>query len=164
MNVEENTCFKRKKRSYSNETILEYSDSDSEEFVFNPKNRRNVIDFNGFNNSIISTANNLNSIKDDNDLVEILSNINKLNIDSNKDLFTKIIQKIGDLEKKVETLQTVNIKIDMLKKDIDKILVEKDYVIENLKYEINDLKDQLKESNSNFDSITHHTINNCYYS
>lgn len=88
------------------------------------------------------------NLKDSNDeeLLEILTNINKLNIDANKDLFLKIIKKIDDLSKKVDTLSMVNIKVDILKKNIDKILTEKDYIIENLRYEINDLKDQMKES------------------
>jgi seryl-tRNA synthetase len=154
--MDEHICFKRRKRSYSNESLLEYSDTDSDEIFFDPKKRMNAIDFKGIN--IQETNNN----KDDNDLVDLLNNINKLNIDSNKDLFTKIIKKISDLEKKVETILMVNVKIDTLKKDIDKILVEKDYVIENLKYEINDLKDQLKESKYNIDSITQKGINSYY--
>ena len=153
---EDHICFKRRKRSYSTDKILEYSDTDSDDNLFDPTTRTNSINFQGINIQQ-HTFN-----KDENDLVDLLNNINKLNIDSNKDLFTKIIKKINDLEKKVETLLMVNIKIDTLKKDIDKILVEKDYVIENLKYEIYDLKDQLRESNRNIDSINHKSINSYY--
>jgi len=154
--IDKHICFKRRKRSYSNETLLEYSDTDSDEILFDPKKRLNSIDFKGIN----IQENNKN--ENENDLVDLLNNINKLNIDSNKDLFTKILKKINDLEKKVETLFMVNVKIDTLKKDIDKILVEKDYVIENLKYEITDLKDQLKDTKYDIDSITHKNEDSYY--
>ena len=134
----EHICFKRRKISYLEESdSLEYSDSDNE-------NKINI------NDEIDN--------KDDNSLKDILNNINKLNIDTNKYLVIKIINKIDNLEKKVDILSLVNIKIDTLKKDIDKILVEKDYIIENLKYEINDLKDQLKESKFN-DSLSQRSTN-----
>ena len=141
--MDEHICFKRRKRSNSNEILLEYSDTDSDEIFFDPKKRMNSIDFKGIN---IQEIDNKNKNENENDLLDLLNNINKLNIDSNKDLFTKILNKINDLEKKVETLFMINVKIDTLKKDIDKILVEKDYVIDNLKYEITDLKDQLKDT------------------
>lgn len=160
--MDDHICFKRRKRSLSNDILLEYSDTDSDEIFFDPKKRMNSIDFKGIN--IQET--NKNENENENDLVDLLNNINKLNIDSNKDLFTKILKRINDLEKKVETLFMVNIKIDTLKKDIDKILVEKDYVIENLKYEISDLKDQLKdqlkESKYNIDYLTHKSGDSYY--
>lgn len=123
--MDKNNTSKRRKISNSNEILLEYSysDCDTEE------------------NFYISDDDN-----DDKALVKIINNIKDLNIDTNKELFTKLIKKIDNLEKKVETLFMVNIKIDTLKKDIDKILIEKDYVIENLRYELNDLKDELKET------------------
>ena len=155
--MDEHICFKRRKISNSNEILLEYSDTDSDEIFFDPKKRMNSINFKGIN---MQETNNQN--ENENDLLDLLNNINQLNIDSNKDLFTKILKKINDLEKKVETLFMVNIKIDTLKKDIDKILVEKDYVIENLKYEITDLKDQLKDTKYNIDSITHKSEDSFY--
>jgi hypothetical protein len=103
-------CNKKMKRSYSTETLLEYSD---------------------------------------NNLTEILHNMDNLNINNQNDLFKKIIEKINNLEKKIETLCMVNVKIDELKKNIDKVLIEKDYVIENLSSEIIDLKSQIKEINYN---------------
>jgi len=168
--MDEYTCFKRRKRSYSNEILLEYSDTDSDEIFFDPKKRMNSIDFKGINTQKTNNKNeneneneNENKNENENDLVDLLNNINKLNIDSNKDLFTKILKKINDLEKKVETFFMINIKIDTLKKDIDKILIEKDYVIENLKYEITDLKDQLKDTKNDIDLITHKS-GDSYYS
>ena len=113
--------YKRLKRSYSTEVLLEYSDSD-------------------------------------NDITEIINNISKLNIDN--ELFKKIIKKIDNLEKKVESLSLVNIKIDTLKKDIDKIMIEKDYIIDNLKIEVTELKNQLKENNNHI--ISSNNINNYY--
>ena len=86
------------------------------------------------------------------------SEINQLKIDPNKELLTKIMDKMNNLEKKVDTLLTLNIKIDNLKRDIDKILIEKDYIIENLHYEINDMKQNyIKEQNTKHNEI------NSYY-
>ena len=133
--MDKHNTSKRRKISNSNEILLEYSDCDTEE------------------NFYISDDD-----KDDKALVKIINNIKDLNIDTNKELFTKLIKKIDNLEKKVETLFMVNIKIDTLKKDIDKILIEKDYVIENLRYELNDLKDELKESK------LEKNLNNYFYS
>ena len=135
--MDKHNTSKRRKRSNSNEILLEYSDTD--------------IDIE--ENFYISDDD-----KDDKALVKIINNIKDLNIDTNKELFTKLIKKIDNLEKKVETLFMVNIKIDTLKKDIDKILIEKDYVIENLRYELNDLKDELKESK------LEKNLNNYFYS
>ena len=149
--MEQHICHKRRKRTHLDKKIFEYSESNRD-------------DDNDFDNDVFINIDNIDKKnKYENDLTEILNNVNKLNIDPNKDLFTKIIKKIDDLEKKIETLYMVNIKIDTLKKDIDKILTEKDYIIENLKDEINDLKDQLKESKYNIDNIvSQKTIDNYY--
>jgi hypothetical protein len=166
--MEDNNSFKRRKRSYSTDTILEYSDSDPENIYFDQKNRTNAIDFNWLNNNIrkMNITDKTNNNEIDKDFGDILNNINKLNIDTNKDLYAKIIKKIDDLEKKVDTLSMVNVKIDSLKKHIDKIFVEKDYVIENLRYEVNDLKEQIKdkiiESSYDIDNLSQKNIHNYY--
>jgi hypothetical protein len=149
--MEQHICHKRRKRTHLDKKIFEHSESNRD-------------DNNDSDNDVFINIDNIDKKnKYENDLTEILNNVNKLNIDPNKDLFTKIIKKIDDLEKKIETLYMVNIKIDTLKKDIDKILTEKDYIIENLKDEINDLKDQLKESKYNIDNIvSQKTIDNYY--
>ena len=165
--MEDNNSFKRRKRSYSTDTILEYSDSDPED-IFNKKNRTNAIDFNWLNNNInkMNFTDKTNNNEIDKDFGDILNNISKLNIDTNKDLYAKIIKKIDDLEKKIDTLSIVNVKIDSLKKHMDKIFVEKDYVIENLRYEVNDLKEQIKDkiidSSYDIDNLSQKNIHNYY--
>jgi hypothetical protein len=170
-------CFKRRKRSYSDDILLEYSDSDSEGTLFNIEDNNiednniednNIEDNNIEDNNIEDNNiedNNIEKIyKDDNNLINTLNDFKFLKIDSNKGLFMRIIKKIDDLEKKVEILSMVNIKIDTLKKDIDKILVEKDYVIENMKYVINELEEKLKEQSkeTNFDYVSNESISSYY--
>jgi hypothetical protein len=95
-----------------------------------------------------------------------LSELNELNKNNNKILLLEMFKKVDLLEKKVDELNKINLKIDTLQKNIDKILIEKDYTIENLNNEIHELKadimekkysDEYKYGNSN------KTINDYFY-
>jgi hypothetical protein len=83
-----------------------------------------------------------------NDITNIIDDISNLNIKNNNEQHLELLAKINSLEKKVDELSKVNIKIDTMQKSIDKILSEKDYVIEHLQDEIATLKDDIRESKS----------------
>lgn len=82
----------------------------------------------------------------DTDLLNIQENLTDLNIDVNKKMYETILKKISNLEHKIDDANKLNIKIDKMQKYIDKIFNEKDYVIENLREEINYLKSEIKET------------------
>lgn len=83
-----------------------------------------------------------------NDISNIIDDISNLNIKNNNEQHLELLAKINSLEKKVDELSKVNIKIDTMQKSINKILSEKDYVIEHLQDEIATLKDDIRESKS----------------
>jgi hypothetical protein len=121
-------------------------------------NEDNNIDY----DKLISQLNGI-SINNNNFLLEL----NESNNSNNKILLLEMFKKIDLLEKKVDELNKINFKIDTLQKNIDKILIEKDYTIENLNNEIQDLKadimekkysDEYKYGNSN-----NKTINDYFY-
>lgn len=89
-----------------------------------------------------------------NDINNILDSINNLNINNNEGLFKDIIKKINSLEKKFDIIDKLNIKIDKLEKSINNILIEKDYVIDTLRDNINDLTSEIKELKyKNYESV-----------
>jgi peptidoglycan hydrolase CwlO-like protein len=77
------------------------------------------------------------------DLLNIQENLINLNIDANKKMYETILKKINNLENNTNKLY---IKIEQTQQYIDKIFNEKDYVIENLREEINYLKSEIKET------------------
>jgi RNA binding exosome subunit len=82
----------------------------------------------------------------DTDLLNIQENLSDLNIDVNKKMYETILKKISNLEHKIDDANKLHIKLDKMQKYIDKIFNEKDYVIENLREEINYLKSEIKET------------------
>jgi phage-related tail protein len=76
---------------------------------------------------------------------EIINTLNNLNINNNEILLNKILKKITVLEKKIEDIQKIYIKMDNFEKKIEKILIEKDYIIDNLRDELSELRSENKE-------------------
>jgi hypothetical protein len=87
----------------------------------------------------------LNDIQQNNNEHSLTNMLNNLNINNNDDLLKKIIKKIDILEKNFEIIDKLNIKIDKLEKSINNTLIEKDYVIDNLKDNITNLICEIKE-------------------
>jgi len=113
---QDHICFKRRKRSDSEETLFEFLEE----------------------NNKLDEVNNM--IKD----------LNDLKVDNqNKDILLEILKKINILESRFDNFNKLYSKIDIMQKNIDKILIEKDYVIEGLKDEINSLKNDIKETKYN---------------
>ena len=109
-------CFKRRKRSDSEETLFEFLEE----------------------NNKLDEVNNM--IKD----------LNDLKVDNqNKDILLEILKKINILESRFDNFNKLYSKIEIIQKNIDKILIEKDYVIDGLKDEINSLKNDIKETKYN---------------
>jgi predicted transcriptional regulator len=79
------------------------------------------------------------------DYDEIINTLNQLNINSNETVLHKILKKMNGLEKKIDEMQKIYIKMDNFEKKMEKILIEKDYVIDNLKDEIEKLRSDNKE-------------------
>jgi hypothetical protein len=96
-----------------------------------------------------------------NEYQNLLNNFNHIDINNtNNELLQKLVTQINDLEiivKKnssnynnfnpknlIDEIDKLNIKMDKIHKNIEKSLVEKEYVIENLQNELNILKDELK--------------------
>ena len=109
-------CFKRRKRSDSEETLFELLEED------------NKLD------SVNNMIKDLNDLKFDN---------------QNKDILLEILKKINILESRFDNFNKLYSKIDIMQKNIEKILVEKDYIIDGLKDEINSLKNDIKETKYN---------------
>ena len=109
-------CFKRKKRSDTEETVFQFLEE----------------------NNRLDSVNNM--IKD----------LNDLKFDNqNKDILLEILKKMNILENRFDNINKLYNKIDIMEKNIDKILVEKDYVIDGLKDEINSLRNDIKETKYN---------------
>ena len=109
-------CFKRRKRSDSQETLFEFLED----------------------NNKLDEVNN------------IIKDLNDLKVDNqNKDILLEILKKINILESRFDNFNKLYSKIDIIEKNIDKILIEKDYVIEGLKDKINSLKNDIKETKYN---------------
>jgi len=83
----------------------------------------------------------------DYDYNKIIENLNDININDNDDILIRLIKKIDNLDKKIDNLTKLNFKFETLQKNIDIILIEKDYIIDNLKDEINNLKSDMKDLN-----------------
>ena len=100
------------------------------------------------NSSYISPESSCEEIEDE---LKYLNIDSKNDIDNNNKLLREILHKINNLEKKFEEVGKTNIKIDELKKNIDTSLIEKDYVIDQLKEEVLlltcDLRDIRSDSN-----------------
>jgi hypothetical protein len=112
----DNICFKRRKRSDSEETLFEFLEE----------------------NNKLDSVNNM--IKD----------LNDLKFDNqNKDILLEILKKINILESQFDNFNKLYSKINIMEKNIEKILVEKDYIIDGLKDEINSLKNDIKETKYN---------------
>lgn len=91
----------------------------------------------------------------------IINSLSELNLNQNKELISNLIKRINMFEKKFEDITKLGIKIDNMQKNIDKIFVEKDYVIDSLKDEICNLKLEMKENYehvNNFDK----SVNNYF--
>jgi Zn-dependent oligopeptidase len=102
--------------------------SDTEETVFQFLEENNRLD------SVNNMIKDLNDLKFDN---------------QNKDILLEILKKMNILENRFDNINKLYNKIDIMEKNIDKILVEKDYVIDGLKDEINSLRDDIKETKYN---------------
>ena len=112
----DNICFKRQKRSNTEETLFQF----------------------------LEENNKLDSINN------IIKDINNLKFDNqNKDILLEILKKMNILENRFDNINKLYNKIDIMEKNIDKILVEKDYVIDGLKDEINSLRNDIKETKYN---------------
>lgn len=127
---------KKRKRSISTETLFEHLISED----FNNLN---------INKSKLNNDNNNDNYKLLLEINEKINNIEK-NIES-KNLESFIQQefnsKISIINKKsIDEFIKINIKIDQLQNNFDKIFAEKDYIIEHLKDEINNLKDEMKST------------------
>ena len=80
----------------------------------------------------------------------IIKDLNDLKFDNqNKDILLEILKKINILESKFDNINKLYNKINIMEKNIEKILVEKDYIIDGLKDEINSLKNDIKETKYN---------------
>ena len=118
----DNIFFKRRKRSDSEETLFEFLEDNIE---------------NNYSNKLDEVN---NMIKD----------LNDLKVDNqNKDILLEILKKINILESRFDNVNKLYNKIDIMEKNINKILVEKDYIIDGLKDEINSLKNDIKETKYN---------------
>lgn len=96
----------------------------------------------------------------------LLSELNELNIsnsNSNKLMLSELLKKINIIEKKVDELNKINLKVDALQKNLDKILIEKDYTIENLHDQITDLKSEIREKNYSSEDNSNKKINDYFY-
>jgi chromosome segregation ATPase len=93
----------------------------------------------------------------------LLLELNESNNSNNKLLLLELFKKINSLEKKVDELNKINLKMDTLQKSIDKILVEKDYTIENLNDQINELKSEIREKNYTVEDNSNKKINDYFY-
>lgn len=102
--------------------------SDTEETVFQFLEENNRLD------SVNNMIKDLNDLKFDN---------------QNKDILLEILKKMNILENRFDNINKLYNKIDIMEKNIDKILVEKDYVIDGLKDEINSLRNDIKETKYN---------------
>ena len=102
--------------------------SDTEETVFQFLEENNKLD------SVNNMIKDLNDLKFDN---------------QNKDILLEILKKINILENRFDNINKLYNKIEIMEKNIDKILVEKDYVIDGLKDEINSLRNDIKETKYN---------------
>ena len=141
---------KKRKRSMSKENLFEYL---------------NIEEFKNLN---IHKNNSNNDNNNDNYklLLEINEKINNIekNIESkNPENFIQeeLNSKISNINKtSIDEFIKINIKIDQLQNKFDKILAERDYVIEHLKDKINNLKIEIKSTQyKNYDS----TNNDFYY-
>jgi chromosome segregation ATPase len=105
----------------------------------------------------ISSSNNCND-----DYEAIIHNINELNIHSNHTILKNILKKIEKLEKKFEDIDKIHSKLNDMEKNMNKILNEKDYIIENLKDEVSSLKWEIREK-SDSDHSHSKSINDYFY-
>lgn len=78
-----------------------------------------------------------------NNIVNDLKEINLNN--SNNEIMQKMIKKMCIIEKKIDDFVRIEIKLDKLNKKVDDLSTEKDYVIDNLKDEIFNLKSHINE-------------------
>ena len=127
---------KKRKRSISTETLFEH------------------LIMEDFNNLNINKSKSNNNNDNNNDNYKLLLEINEKINNIEKNIESKNLEnfiqeelnaKISKINKTaiVEFIK-INTKIDQLQNKFDKILAEKDYVIEHLRDEINNLKDELK--------------------
>ena len=91
---------------------------------------------------------------------DFLESLNDLYINKNKSILSTLFNKIDKLEKKFDNIDKISIKIDKLEKNIEKMTIEKDYIIDNLKEEIKELR---IEMNTNSNSDNSHKINDYFY-
>ena len=123
------------------------------------KKRRNENEDSLMEHDEISEENNIN-------YQNLLSELNELNIsnsNSNKLMLSELLKKINIIEKKVDELNKINLKVDTLQKNLDKILIEKDYTIENLYDQITDLKSEIREKNYSSEDNSNKKINDYFY-
>lgn len=79
-------------------------------------------------------------LEENNEVNNITENLNDLKFDNkSKDILLEILKKINTLENNFKSLE----------KNINRIYSEKDYIIDELKDEINILKNDIKESKLN---------------
>jgi hypothetical protein len=91
---------------------------------------------------------------------DFIESLNDLYINKNKSILSTLFNKIEKLEKKFDNIDKLSIKIDNLEKNIEKMTIEKDYIIDNLKEEIKELR---QEINYNSSSDNNHKINDYFY-
>ena len=82
-----------------------------------------------------------NDINDIND--KLINEFNNINFENNNALLKKII---GKIDNNTIEINKLNLKMESFQKSVDKILIEKDYIIENLKDELNNLKNDIKNT------------------
>ena len=95
-----------------------------------------------------------NDINDIND--KLINEFNNINFENNNALLKKII---GKIDNNTIEINKLNLKMESFQKSVDKILIEKDYIIENLKDELNNLKNDIKNTKY---SIENNKINDYF--
>ena len=77
---------------------------------------------------------------------ELVVDLNSISINyNNMDLLLKIIKKMDKLDKKIDDFSKIEIKIEKLDNKMEKSLIEKDYIIDNLKDEIFQLRNKIND-------------------
>ena len=92
---------------------------------------------------------------------DFLESLNNLYINKNQSILSTLFNKIEKLEKKFDNIDKLSIKIDNLEKNIEKMTIEKDYIIDNLKEEIKELRIEINYNSSS--DKNSHKINDYFY-
>jgi hypothetical protein len=86
----------------------------------------------------------------ENELDNLVIDMNSISINYNMEILLKIIKKIENLDKKIDDFSKIEIKMEKLNNKMESALIEKDYIIDNLKDEIYQLRNKINDlENSN---------------